>query len=254
MNNFINYTICILLWIEILVIYKKNTKTSAFLASAKNKWIVSNACLLTLFILSSTLTYFISTQYFKHIHLYNQIFSILSVIFVFAILKRPKFKIEPEIQQSYLTLIVSETSSIENELSENELVLNDKKVVSSKFKLNDELITAYIGRIHQHMTHNKPYLKHGYSMDDLSHELNIPKHHLTFTIKQLEKNFNDCINKYRIAFAVELLKTKDNNLYSLEAIAHKSGFTSMPTFIKAFRKETNAYPSEYRKKYQRLVS
>lgn len=59
--------------------------------------------------------------------------------------------------------------------------------------------------------------------------------------------FNEFINQYRVDFSVELLKADITGNESLQHIAEKSGFGSLSSFNRAFKKEKNVTPGEFRK-------
>lgn len=61
------------------------------------------------------------------------------------------------------------------------------------------------------------------------------------------KNFNQFVNGYRIAEALQIL-SDPNNDSSMKAIAIETGFGTPNTFFKIFRAETGMTPSKYREK------
>lgn len=92
----------------------------------------------------------------------------------------------------------------------------------------------------------KPFLKKGFAIRDLSTNTGIPIHHLSYLINtEFSLHFQDFVNFHRI----EYLKTKINDvewkLLSLEGMAWESGFKSRTTFFRAFVKSTGQAPSEY---------
>lgn len=61
-------------------------------------------------------------------------------------------------------------------------------------------------------------------------------------------SFNDYINSLRLSEATEILKNQD---YSITEIANLSGFPTIRTFNRAFKKHYGTTPTEYRKKMVR---
>lgn len=61
------------------------------------------------------------------------------------------------------------------------------------------------------------------------------------------KNFNQFVNGYRIAEALQILSDPNNDT-SMKAIAIEAGFGTPNTFFKIFRTETGMTPSKYREK------
>ena len=58
-------------------------------------------------------------------------------------------------------------------------------------------------------------------------------------------NYSRWLNKYRIAHFIELYQSVENQHYTLESLAQKSGFVSRVTFIKTFKKEMDLTPTQY---------
>jgi AraC-like DNA-binding protein len=97
-----------------------------------------------------------------------------------------------------------------------------------------------------HMRGKKPFLKPGYSIAQLSQELNIPSYQLSgFINQEYAKNFNELINEYRVQYLVNNLKDQESlSQFTLEAIGREVGFNSRAAFIAATRKVTGKTPSE----------
>ena len=99
------------------------------------------------------------------------------------------------------------------------------------------------------MQDEKPYLDSELKMGDLAQKLNIPVHHLSQIInEQLEQNYADFINSYRIKEAQEKLISPVYDHLKIIAIAYDVGFNTKASFNTAFRKFTGMSPSEYRDK------
>jgi AraC-like DNA-binding protein len=94
----------------------------------------------------------------------------------------------------------------------------------------------------------KPYLEHGYSLKQLSTDINIPLPQLSAFINQYYHiHFNDLINVYRVNYCKEKIKHGEWKYKKLEAIAGESGFSNRNTFTSAFKKITGMNPSKYLK-------
>jgi AraC-like DNA-binding protein len=100
--------------------------------------------------------------------------------------------------------------------------------------------------LEEHFQKNKPFLKPGYSVSDLSHELSIQSYQLSGFINQAyTKNFNELINEYRVQHLVKHYPDNEAaSQYTLEAIGREVGFNSRAAFIAAVRKVTGKTPSE----------
>jgi AraC-like DNA-binding protein len=105
---------------------------------------------------------------------------------------------------------------------------------------------AYKQALESHFEKEKPFLRKGYKISDLSNELEIPYHQLSAFINQeYGKNFNELVNEYRVDHLVRM-HGDDPGLkqYTLEALGQKVGFNSRVSFIAAVKKRTGKTPSE----------
>ncbi len=120
-------------------------------------------------------------------------------------------------------------------------------VTGNKNFLSVEQGEAYKLALESHFRDNLPFRKNGYTIGDLSHELNIPSHQLSAFINQeYGKNFNELINEYRVDFLAEMIKSStDHFQYTLEALGKEAGFNSRAAFISAVKKRTGKTPSEF---------
>ncbi len=101
--------------------------------------------------------------------------------------------------------------------------------------------------LNNHFENQNPYTKIGYTITDLSNEVNIPMYLISAVINQeLGKNFSEFINDARFSY---LKKMKDSDPhfdnYSIEYIGNSVGFASRTSFIAAVRKRTGMLPKEY---------
>lgn len=92
----------------------------------------------------------------------------------------------------------------------------------------------------------KNYLRPRYSIRDLAEEMNTPVYRLSAYINQYEgMNFNDYINRLRIVYCLELIKSGRVEGLNLKGLATQCGFSNRNTFTIAFKKFTGYNPSEY---------
>lgn len=118
--------------------------------------------------------------------------------------------------------------SFNNDLK-NDFNCNRKPFASRNEKLKGELITL--------LETKKRFLDPDLKITDLCRELNTNRTYLSGLINsEFQLNFNDLINQYRVEYAIYLLKNgRDKNL-SFQAIAAESGFGSLSSFTRAFKK------------------
>lgn len=95
----------------------------------------------------------------------------------------------------------------------------------------------------------KVYLDEDVSLQSLSTKLSISTRNLSQVInEQLNMNFCDLINVYRIEEAKRIFSASGKNNYSIMEIAFQVGFNSKASFYRAFRKHSGMTPSQYREK------
>ncbi|GAB3176250.1 helix-turn-helix domain-containing protein [Telluribacter humicola] len=115
-----------------------------------------------------------------------------------------------------------------------------------KSGIPDELATEYTDKLLLYMDTSKPYLNNDYTLQNLSDDTGIPKHHLSQVINdKLGKNFFTFINEYRVQAAQELLLNEQYKHYTILAVAMEAGFSSKATFNSVFKKITGITPSQF---------
>ena len=114
------------------------------------------------------------------------------------------------------------------------------------YQLTREKRDQILALIEEHLETAKPYLKHGYSLRNLSEDLDVTYTYLSFIInREYGLNFNDLINRYRIKHLRSLMESPDAHMYTLEGLANRAGFSSRSTFYRAFQKTTGKMPSAF---------
>lgn len=117
-----------------------------------------------------------------------------------------------------------------------------------KSTLTLERSDTYRERLLELMNMEKPYLDGGLTLQKLAKALAVSPHHLSQTInEQLNQNFIDFINAYRIEEAKRLLTNLAKKHYSILAVSEEVGFNSKSAFNTAFRRHANMTPSAFRK-------
>lgn len=118
----------------------------------------------------------------------------------------------------------------------------EKPPQASEIKIEDSLAR----QLRTLMESKAPYLRIGYSLQDLSVDINIPAYQISAYLNQkMGVSFNDYLNHYRVQHCIERLKKGDSGLLKLEALAFECGFNNRNTFTTAFKKSTGVTPSEY---------
>jgi AraC-like DNA-binding protein len=116
-----------------------------------------------------------------------------------------------------------------------------------KSTLTIERGDAYLKRLLDLMEKERPYTDGDLTLQKLAKTLAISPHHLSQMInEQLNQNFFDFINLYRIEEAKRMLVDPTRKHYSILAISEEVGFNSKSAFNAAFKKHTHMTPSEFR--------
>lgn len=145
------------------------------------------------------------------------------------------------IKQNYL---FNKSIRVEEDIIEAEAPEKEKYKNST---LSDDIKTEYIQTILDFMQTERPHLNPELTIQDLSKQMNITRHHLTEILNNdLGKNFFNFINEYRVEEVKKrLLDSKFEHL-TIVAIAFDSGFNSKSTFNSIFKQQTGNTPSKWR--------
>ena len=117
-----------------------------------------------------------------------------------------------------------------------------------KYGLKKKEIPKLKETLLQYMDEKKPYLDCNLTLAQLAEKLNVYKHYLTQILNdELNQNFFDFINSYRIEEVKNRLAEKNSGQYTLLGIAFDSGFNSKSSFNRIFKNHTGITPSQYKK-------
>jgi len=134
--------------------------------------------------------------------------------------------------------------------AENKIIKEENTGIRKSYEksgLTNTEAKGHLDNLLQIMETKKPYLNNDLTLQDLAELVSISTHNLSEIINtQLERNFYDFINGYRVKEVQRRLGNKDSDIYSLLAIALESGFNSKSSFNTTFKKHTGTTPSQYR--------
>lgn len=104
-------------------------------------------------------------------------------------------------------------------------------------------------KLHTALTDEKIFTRSDLTIEKLARKLQTNRTYLSQLInEEFNRSYSDLINEYRIREAMTLLSDKVlAQKYSIEAIAHESGFNNISTFNSLFRKHAGLTPSLFRK-------
>ncbi len=93
---------------------------------------------------------------------------------------------------------------------------------------------------------NMYYLNVNATLDDFSLKLNKSKSEVDFFIRShFKESFNELLNKNRVNYFKELLKSNQNESFTIEALSEMSGFSNRQSMYNAFKKYEGCTPSDY---------
>jgi AraC-like DNA-binding protein len=100
------------------------------------------------------------------------------------------------------------------------------------------------------MQTKQPFTNPELTLKALSQMSAIPERTLSQIINEYKhQNFFDFVNSYRVKYAMELLKNKQNHKRTMLDILFDAGFNSKSTFNAAFKKQSGETPSEFKNKF-----
>lgn len=110
----------------------------------------------------------------------------------------------------------------------------------------DHSLEVVHSQIESYLLTNKPYLQKDFSLTAMAADTQLPVHHLSYYFNcYLKEKFSDWRNRNRIVYAVNLIRTEQDDELSLSSIASASGFSSTASFITAFKQEMGVSPDQY---------
>lgn len=119
---------------------------------------------------------------------------------------------------------------------------NSKQIVSNVKNIYEKEINL----ISTFFLENKPYLKNNLNLNEIALSLKIPARNFSFILNNhFHKRFSDFVNSYRIDYAIKEIESGYLESFTLESLAIKSGFNSIKTFNRAFKKIKKITPSEF---------
>lgn len=118
-----------------------------------------------------------------------------------------------------------------------------------KSTLTPEKAEDSLHRLQQMMTIQKPFLEGNLTLSGLAKKLSVTPHELSQIInEQLNQNFFEFVNRYRVEEAQKLMADPGNRNLKIAAIGFSVGFNSTSAFNAAFKKHTGLTPSQSREK------
>jgi AraC-like DNA-binding protein len=123
--------------------------------------------------------------------------------------------------------------------------LNPKTLISDKSSSPTD--HEICDKIKSEMEAKQHYLNQNLTLHDFAKEIQISARTISTCINQsMGLNFNEWVNNYRVDSALEILKDKKNDHFSIEGVGIDSGFKSRSAMYTAFKKKTGQSPGNFR--------
>ncbi|WP_299457185.1 helix-turn-helix transcriptional regulator [uncultured Microscilla sp.] len=146
-------------------------------------------------------------------------------------------------QPNMFRLMLGEESSPVRVKKEPNKVLRDELSAQESEALKDQLLAM--------MDNEQPYVDSKLTLTKLAEQLSLTPEVLgTMIEQQFSESFQDFIDRYRVAYAKELLANPSKNHVPITNIGFSAGFNSLKNFQKTFQKATETSPTEYRESVQ----
>ena len=115
--------------------------------------------------------------------------------------------------------------------------------------LSDHKAQRLVDALRKHMEEEQPFLNGKLTLNDVASHLGVSTNHLSQVINEnLNKNFFDFINQYRIELVKQKMMDPTQSHLTILGMAYDSGFNSKSGFNDVFKKFTGCTPSQYRDK------
>lgn len=136
----------------------------------------------------------------------------------------------------------------DNSIIMDESESKDKKDKYEKSSLTEIKSKEHMSALELLMIEQKPFLESKITLKEVSERMEIHPNHLSQVINEnLQQNFYDFINGYRVEEFKKKLSEDSEKRFTLLAHAYDSGFSSKSSFNEVFKKTTGLTPSEYQK-------
>jgi len=115
--------------------------------------------------------------------------------------------------------------------------------------------TSILQTIKTYFDEARPYLDSDVSLQTVSAALEIPRHHISEAINDLEGvNFPEFLTRYRLAEAQRILRNPLESKTKIIEVAYRSGFNNKVSFYQAFKKHLGIPPTTFREQHLLTLS
>jgi len=157
-----------------------------------------------------------------------------------------------ELLQKFVIAFLVFFFSIKTLRLESGFLLRDRKKINQvSNQAEDPSIQRIMEKLNRAMEEENQYQKEGLTIREFSERLDEQEYKVRRAInKQMGfRNFNEYLNSFRIAEACQILSDPEKSDFTILEIAFNLGFQSLAPFNKAFKRQTELTPTEYRKRH-----
>lgn len=180
------------------------------------------------------------------------LFRFLSPLMGIGVLEQPLMVVELALLLLFVNSLLfkglRQPSIFKGISAEDEKVVDNVSNKYASSKLEQAQSEQLLKRLLNYMKHEKPFLNYSITLNHLAKDLNIPAKQLSQIInQQLNQNFYEFINNYRIEEAKRLLSLPTNQDARINEVMYDAGFSSKSTFNNVFKKFTGQTPSQFKR-------
>jgi len=189
------------------------------------KWMVTLIGFIIILIL-----FIIARAAFEHIYVFDYIskYFIAVYLILFISVLEVLLIIQPN--------IILGTINIEEKKKLNNKYKNSSLTENMSLRVKDQLLDS--------LNIDKIYLDNTLTLSKLAKKINVDRYSLSQVINQeLNKNFYELINDYRITEAVKIVK--ENNNKQVVDLIYECGFNNKVSFYKAFKQRMHMTPKDF---------
>jgi AraC-like DNA-binding protein len=120
--------------------------------------------------------------------------------------------------------------------------------------LRADVVEKAIASLQKAMEADLLYLDSSLDLNRLSLYTGVPVKTISAVLNQhLQLSFNDFVNRYRVAAFVDRYQKPENDNLTIMGIASDCGFSSQPTFQRAFKQVMGMSPKDYKQATQQIT-
>ena len=169
--------------------------------------------------------------------------NIIQLVITLVVFLNGYFGIKQQIIFTPSTGNMQNPEKLKNSTRSNEV---KKQYLNSGLSKEDS--QNHLLRSQNYMKEEQPYVNGKLSLKEVAEYLDISPNHLSQVINEnLNKNFFDFVNGFRVELVKEKMLESANSNLTLLGMAYESGFNSKSSFNSIFKKITGLTPSQYLK-------